>query len=649
MRNGLATSPGWTAKCIAVPLRLPAGLLTLSDGRLDRGQEDKVPRNERDAGNNLGGDELDITCGFLDRSLDFSCDTDGHEGLALDITTKYPASAYTPLMESRIWGNLAQRIQLRRGDYKMTTASLPEQSDPTWSNWTQNYVHPPLPGGANYYFAPKNLGELQAVLKKSIDDGAVLRVSGQRHSQPPLVVDSHANSVATGGLNYLVDLSCYADLGPNGDQNMIVDAANKQIIVNTGVREDQVDMVLTQNNLMLETVTAGGFFSIGGMTSVDVHGATIAAPIFAGTVSAFTILRADGSIVTIDETSPPVDGWNPIQFARVNLGGLGIVTSVTIDVLDRPYATTLEGGSTSFNAPTQAEFAKQFQTLLTTHDRIETFYNPYFAPPFTNEYYAAWWNVVADPANKVPNQPIPAQDACTLAAGDQYGAPLLPGEAIAEAAAITAQGYKFLAGGLNVAGIASISSSVNAANQQYSDLWLTEAARVMFMSYFIEMPNVDAKSLGKVWDSLQVVGARIQKGSPFYIAAPMEFRFVTGSEAAMAGTYTTDANTLFVNLDLIGFVKATPTDQYPAELLQFFADVEREWVAMGGFPHNGKMYGFYDPQGAPGNYSGAFNPNFLADLRSRRGAPLQAYSAYRQSQDPSGVFYNDFLRALLEG
>lgn len=531
----------------------------------------------------------------------------------------------------------------------MSSGSLPDESDPIWANWTQNIVHQPLPDAANYYFAPKNLGELKAVLQKSIADKAVLRVSGQRHSQPPLVIDSHADSVATGAVNYLVDLSCYADLGPNGDQNMVVDVANRQIIVNTGVREDQVDALLTQNNLMLRTVTAGGFFSLGGMTSVDVHGATVAAPIFAGTVSAFTILRADGSIVTIDESTPPVSGWNPIQFARVNLGGLGIVTSVTIDVLDRPYATTLEGGSSSFDAPTREEFAARFQKLLTTHDRIETFYNPYFVWPITNEYYAAWWNVVDDPADKVPNQPIPAQSACTLAAQDEYGAPMLPEEKIAEAVAIAAQGYQISAGGLTVAGILTIASNVNAANAAYSDLWLTEAARVMFMSYFIEMPAIDAPSLGKVWDSLQVVGKRMQAESPFYIAAPMEFRFVRGSDAAMAGTYTTDPDALFVNLDLIGFIEATTTDQYPAELLQLFADVEREWVAMGGFPHNGKMYGFYDPLGAPGNYGAAFNPAFLAELRSRRGAPLRAFSDYRKSQDPDGLFYNDYLRALLEG
>ena len=56
----------------------------------------------------------------------------------------------------------------------------------------------------------------------------------------------------------------------------------------------------------------------------------------------------------------------------------------------------------------------------------------------------------------------------------------------------------------------------------------------------------------------------------------------------------------FVNVDLIGFIESTPSADYPAPLLQFFADVERDWVAMDGFPHNGKMYGFYDPTQAAG-------------------------------------------------
>ena len=101
------------------------------------------------------------------------------------------------------------------------------------------------------------------------------------------------------------------------------------------MREDELDAYLTAHNLMMQTVTAGGFFSLGGMTAVDVHGGTMNAPIFAETVSAFTIVRADGSEITIDAKSPRVGNWSPLQFARVSLGGLGVVTSVTLDVMER--------------------------------------------------------------------------------------------------------------------------------------------------------------------------------------------------------------------------------------------------------------------------------------------------------------------------
>lgn len=61
------------------------------------------------------------------------------------------------------------------------------------------------------------------------------------------------------------------------------------------------------------------------------------------------------------------------------------------------------------------------------------------------------------------------------------------------------------------------------------------------------------------------------------------------------------------------------------------------------------MYGFYDPTAAPTTHATApFNANFLADLRRRLGARLDAFNAYRKRLDPKGLFVNDFLRKLLE-
>jgi hypothetical protein len=91
-----------------------------------------------------------------------------------------------------------------------------------------------------------------------------VRVSGQRHSQPPLVIDDNRGADQTRPTEYLIDMSCYSDLGSSRDQSMLLDPGKNQVTVNTGVREDDLDAILTANNLMFKTVTAGGFLVLEG-------------------------------------------------------------------------------------------------------------------------------------------------------------------------------------------------------------------------------------------------------------------------------------------------------------------------------------------------------------------------------------------------
>ena len=541
--------------------------------------------------------------------------------------------------------------------------NVPAGSAPIWQNWSGNVQHKPPTDGEQYYFTPTNLDELKAVVAAAKRKGVTVRVSGQRHSQPPLVTDDNRTSPPPTPDSYLVDMSCYVEVG---DKGIALGPGPQQITVNPGVREDDVDAFLTKNNLMFKTVTAGGFFSLGGMTAVDVHGATVDAPIFAETASSFVILDADGKLRTIDASSPPVGGWSPLQFARVSLGGLGIVTRIILDVLPRPYATSLQGGMQRYKLRDKQAFVTQFKDLLTgpsKHTRVEAFYTPYAAAPNVPfvplpNFLVLWWDVV-DPAKKTPNSAPTPPTACTLSHEGKFGAPFLGGLAGYAAKYVRDSQYfsnpydplhlpPVPTAGYAAIALDEIESQASAANKAHSELWLAEASQVMFMSYFIELPNLDAVGLGKVWDGLDAVARRVIQNDNFHIAAPMEFRFVKAGDSAMSGTYSTNRDAYFVNLDLIGFIEPTPSADYPAKLLQFFADVERDWVAMGGFPHNGKMYGFYDPTKPAGTYTAAFNPNFLAALRVRRGARLQAFSAYRKSQDPTGLFYNGFLRALLE-
>ena len=434
--------------------------------------------------------------------------------------------------------------------------------------------------------------------------------------------------------------------GPKEDQRMVVDSTARKVTVNTGVREDELDVFLTAHNLMLQTVTAGGFFSLGGMTAVDVHGGTVDAPIFAETASAYTIMDADGKVATLDASTPAVGGWSPLRFARVSLGALGIVTSVTVDVMERPWATTLRAGKQTATLQDETAFVARFQTLLSTHARVESFVNPY-----NNNFLVLWWDVDSAPSTRTKNAAPSVLSACDHAKRDEFGAPYEEYvlERVAESAAQGIQENSVGELGASVAidtAMAVISGLFDTAAKANSDLWLTSATRVIFMSYFVELPDLDEKGLGRAWQGLNAVSTRLKSSAEFRLAAPLEFRFVRGGDTALSGTYTETAGARFVNLDMIGYVKAEAASKYPQPLLHFFADIERAWVNLGGMPHNGKMYGFYDP-GQKGSFTPPFNPAFLAHLAQGRSDRLKAFEAYRRSRDPNGVFCNRFVHALL--
>lgn len=193
-------------------------------------------------------------------------------------------------------------------------------------------------------------------------------------------------------------------------------------------------------------------------------------------------------------------------------------------------------------------------------------------------------------------------DACARAQQAEFGAPDegFGAEQVAEAAAQAAQSGALGRGVAETvmnSAISVIEGLFDKATKASSDLWLTKAARAIFMSYFVELPDLDTAGL-------------------------------------------------IVNLDLIGFVPAEQAQQYPSGMLKFFADIEQAWVGLGGMPHNGKMYGFYDPR-VPGSATAPFNPGFLAEIARRRSERIAAFEEYRRTRDPNGVFLNGYVRALL--
>ena len=74
---------------------------------------------------------------------------------------------------------------------------------------------------------------------------------------------------------------------------------------------------------------------------------------------------------------------------------------------------------------------------------------------------------------------------------------------------------------------------------QHSELWLDAALRVIFMSYFIELPSLDEAGLGIVWRELNAVTARLQRVGRLPARRSARIPLVRGGNSALSGTYTT--------------------------------------------------------------------------------------------------------------
>src|SRR5262249_21738840 len=155
------------------------------------------------------------------------------------------------------------------------------------------------------------------------------------------------------------------------------------------------------------------------------------------------------------------------------------VTSVTVEVMPRPFATTLKSGKDQFTCMDERAFIAYYKTMLTSHARVESFLNPY-----TYKFIALWWDIDSSPPVKKPNLDTTVPNACALAAKEVFRAPYIgPTEPIVELGLIAAQyaGLKTPASAIIDTGFSTIESLFDKATTLYSDLWLTWASRVIFM------------------------------------------------------------------------------------------------------------------------------------------------------------------------
>lgn len=174
-------------------------------------------------------------------------------------------------------------------------------ADEKRTNWAGNYTY-----STDNLHEPKDLAEVQKVVK-SCDQ---LRALGARHSFNG-IADSTHNQISLKNLN-----------------SMALDAKARTVTVGAGVRYGTLAPYLYQHGYAVHNLASLPHVTVAGACATGTHGSGLKNGNLSTAVSAMEIVLANGEVVTISREKQGEHFLGSV----VGLGGLGIITKVTLDV-----------------------------------------------------------------------------------------------------------------------------------------------------------------------------------------------------------------------------------------------------------------------------------------------------------------------------
>jgi alditol oxidase len=166
-------------------------------------------------------------------------------------------------------------------------------------NWAGNVTY-----STRRILRPGSVAEAQEL----VAGAEAVRPLGTRHSFS-LVGDSAGVLLSTENLNRVVEI---------GDETVTVE---------TGIRYGDLSSVLDSQGLALPNLASLPHVSVGGAIATGTHGSGARNQSLSAAVASLELVRADGSISRLRRGEGDFDG------AVVSLGALGLVTSVSLDVV----------------------------------------------------------------------------------------------------------------------------------------------------------------------------------------------------------------------------------------------------------------------------------------------------------------------------
>ena len=170
------------------------------------------------------------------------------------------------------------------------------------TNWAGNYTYQ-----ANRLHQPEIIEQVQEIVSHSHK----LKALGSRHSFND-IADSPGE---------LVSLEHF-------DQ-VLLDREQRTVMVGAGIRYGELCRGLHREGFALHNLASLPHISVAGACSTATHGSGDQNGNLATAVTAMELITADGELVTFSREDQP----EQFQGAVVGLGGLGIVTKLTLDIL----------------------------------------------------------------------------------------------------------------------------------------------------------------------------------------------------------------------------------------------------------------------------------------------------------------------------
>ena len=137
-----------------------------------------------------------------------------------------------------------------------------------------------------------------------------LKVLGTRHSFNS-IADSSENFISLDQINKIVSL----------------DREGQTVTVEAGVRYGELCQVLHQKGFAMHNLASLPHISVAGACATATHGSGVENGNLATAISALEIVTADGEIIGLSRQNEQFYG------AVVALGGIGVVTKITLDVI----------------------------------------------------------------------------------------------------------------------------------------------------------------------------------------------------------------------------------------------------------------------------------------------------------------------------